>query len=172
MGKKAFYYETGIGRVGIAEKDGMITNVFFGRTVMPKEFETEETPLLKKAAQQLNEYLAGERTSFDLPLQTEGTPFERSCWEALQKIPYGETRSYGQQAAMLGSPKACRAVGRANGLNPISIFIPCHRVIGSDGSLTGFAGGLEMKKRLLNHEKTVAIKKGIIKDLFSTKENH
>lgn len=167
MNKKAFYYETFIGRIGIAEQDGAITNIFFGRTVMPKEYEVEETPLLQKAAAQLNEYLNGERTDFDLPFRTEGTAFECSCWEALQKIPYGETRTYGQQAVMLGNPKAVRAVGRANGQNPIAIFIPCHRVIGADGTLTGFAGGLDMKKWLLTHERAVATKKGILKDLFS-----
>lgn len=153
MTKKAFLYDTAMGKIGIAEKDGAITNVFFGRTVTPGEYLTEETPLLKEAANQLKEYLTGKRTAFDLPLHPEGTPFARSCWNALLTIPYGETRTYGEQAALTGNPKAARAVGRANGLNPISIFIPCHRIIGANGSLTGFAGGLEMKKRLLDLEK-------------------
>lgn len=153
MTKKAFIYKTIIGEIGIAEKNGAITNVFFGQTVMPEEYETEETPLLRKAASQLYEYLDGTRTGFDLPLQPEGTSFQRDCWNALLTIPYGQTRTYRQQAIQLGNPNACRAVGRANGLNPISIFIPCHRVIGADGSLTGFAGGLEIKKWLLELEK-------------------
>jgi len=156
MKKKAFFYETSIiGTVGIAEKDGAITNVFFGKTVVPKEYQQEETPLLKKAASQLDEYLSGKRTEFDLPLQPEGTVFEQSCWKALQTIPYGETRTYGQQAKLLDNPKASRAVGRANGQNPISIFIPCHRVIGANGSLTGFAGGIEVKKQLLELERSI-----------------
>jgi len=167
MTKKAFIYETAIGKIGIAEKDGAITNVFFGRTVTPNEYVIEETPLLKKAAHQLNEYLSGKRITFDLPLYPEGTPFERSCWDALLTIPYGKTLTYGEQAVQVGNSKASRAVGRANGLNPIAIFIPCHRVIGANGSLTGFAGGLEMKKRLLTLEKETSIRKGLTQDLFA-----
>lgn len=153
MIKKAFLYDSPIGKVGIAEKDGAITNVFFGQTVTPGECSLEETPLLQEAAQQLNEYLAGTRIVFELPLQPEGTPFQRRCWDVLLTIPYGQTRTYGEQATQIGNPKASRAVGRANGLNPIAIFIPCHRVIGANGSLTGFAGGIEIKKQLLMLEK-------------------
>jgi methylated-DNA-[protein]-cysteine S-methyltransferase len=101
---------------------------------------------------QLAEYFAGERREFDLELAPEGTPFERSVWEALRTIPFGETRSYGEIAAAIGHPGAARAVGRANGANPIPIVVPCHRVIGSNGSLTGFGGGLENKSRLLELE--------------------
>ena len=101
---------------------------------------------------QLAEYFAGERRDFDLRLAPEGTPFERSVWEELRKIPFGETRSYGEIAQAIGRPGAARAVGRANGANPIPIVVPCHRVIGSDGSLTGFGGGLEAKSRLLEIE--------------------
>jgi methylated-DNA-[protein]-cysteine S-methyltransferase len=101
---------------------------------------------------QLAEYFAGERRDFDLPLAPEGTPFERSVWDELRKIPFGETRSYGEIAQAIGRPGAARAVGRANGANPIPIVVPCHRVIGSDGSLTGFGGGLEAKSRLLEIE--------------------
>ncbi|MDF9831403.1 methylated-DNA--[protein]-cysteine S-methyltransferase [Parabacteroides sp. PF5-6] len=153
MIKKAFLYDSPIGKVGIAEKDGAITNVFFGQTVTPGECSLEETPLLQEAAQQLNEYLAGTRIVFELPLQPEGTPFQRRCWDVLLTIPYGQTRTYGEQATQIGNPKASRAVGRANGQNPIAIFIPCHRVIGANGSLTGFAGGIEIKKQLLMLEK-------------------
>ncbi|MFL6196376.1 MAG: methylated-DNA--[protein]-cysteine S-methyltransferase [Thermoanaerobaculia bacterium] len=101
---------------------------------------------------QLAEYFAGERQEFDLTLAPEGTPFERTVWEALRGIPFGQTRSYGEIAQAIGRPGAARAVGRANGANPIPIVVPCHRVIGSDGSLTGFGGGLEAKSRLLEIE--------------------
>ena len=101
---------------------------------------------------QLAEYFAGTRTQFDLPLAPEGTAFERAVWAELAKIPFGETRSYGEIARTLGRPDAARAVGRANGANPIPIVVPCHRVIGADGSLTGFGGGLDVKARLLELE--------------------
>lgn len=109
-------------------------------------------PLLKATATQLAEYFAGRRRVFDLPLRPEGTPFQLSAWEALRRIPYGETRSYGEQAAALGRASAARAVGAANARNPIVIVIPCHRVIGGDGSLTGFAAGLGRKQELLRLE--------------------
>jgi len=109
--------------------------------------------LTDKAAGQLEEYFAGKRREFDVPLDPQGTQFQRIVWNALLKIPYGETRSYKQIAQMVGNPKACRAVGMANNKNPIWIVIPCHRVIGADGSLTGYGGGLEMKQRLLELEK-------------------
>ncbi|MFC8828144.1 methylated-DNA--[protein]-cysteine S-methyltransferase [Streptomyces sp. NPDC057137] len=101
---------------------------------------------------QLDEYFAGERTEFDLPLLLHGTPFQRSVWEQLRTIPYGETRSYGQLADALGKSGASRAVGLANGKNPVGIIVPCHRVIGSTGSLTGYGGGLDRKQRLLVFE--------------------
>jgi methylated-DNA-[protein]-cysteine S-methyltransferase len=103
-------------------------------------------------SRQLEEYFAGERREFDLTLAPEGTPFERSVWDELRRIPFGETRSYGEIARAIGRPSASRAVGRANGANPIPIVVPCHRVIGADGSLTGFGGGLEAKSRLLEIE--------------------
>lgn len=147
--KKGYYYETLIGCVGIAEENGRITNVFFGRAVQPDVFEVAETRLLARAARQLAEYLGGARRAFDLPLHPEGTAFERSVWDALREIPYGETRTYGQIAGRLGKPTASRAVGRANGNNPVSIFIPCHRVVGAGGEGVGYAGGVELKLRLL-----------------------
>lgn len=110
------------------------------------------TVLLRACVRQLEAYLAGETRTFDLPLRLEGTVFRRKVWAALQQIPYGEVRTYAQLAAMLGQPNACRAVGGANHHNPICIIVPCHRVIGADGSLTGYAGGLEMKQWLLRHE--------------------
>ena len=105
-----------------------------------------------ETARQLDEYFAGRRRQFDLDLAPAGTPFQRSVWHALQEIPYGETRSYAEIAACIDRPRAVRAVGAANGQNPLPIVIPCHRVIGSNGDLTGFGGGLEMKRRLLQLE--------------------
>ena len=107
---------------------------------------------LDDAAAQLAEYFAGHRTSFDIELDLRGTPFQLAAWRALAAIPYGETRTYADQAAVLGRPAAVRAVGAANGRNPVSIILPCHRVIGSDGALRGFAGGLEAKAALLAFE--------------------
>ncbi|MBI1362443.1 MAG: methylated-DNA--[protein]-cysteine S-methyltransferase [Proteobacteria bacterium] len=110
-------------------------------------------PVLKQALAELKEYFAGKRTTFDVPVAFDhGTDFQRQCWEALKAIPYGKTYSYGEQAGRIGRPKAVRAVGGANGQNPISIIVPCHRVVGADGSLTGFGGGIERKAYLLNLE--------------------
>ncbi len=108
--------------------------------------------VLERTAAQLGEYFAGERTSFDIPLRAAGTPFEQRVWDELRAIPYGETTSYGEIAVRVGEPGAARAVGRANGRNPIPVIVPCHRVIGADGSLTGFGGGLECKRALLDLE--------------------
>jgi methylated-DNA-[protein]-cysteine S-methyltransferase len=107
---------------------------------------------LPAAARQLKEYFAGKRREFDLPLRMEGTEFQQCVWRELTKIPFGETRSYGQLAKRLNNPNGSRAVGLANGRNPIAIIVPCHRVIGADGSLTGFGGGLDRKEWLLTHE--------------------
>ena len=112
-----------------------------------------EAPLIGRASGQLREYFAGERSSFDLPLRPAGTPFEQRVWDELRRIPYGETTSYGEIAARIGEPAAARAVGRANGRNPIPVIVPCHRVIGADGSLTGFGGGLACKRALLDLER-------------------
>jgi methylated-DNA-[protein]-cysteine S-methyltransferase len=112
-----------------------------------------EVPPLAEAARQLGEYFAGARQEFDLSLHLDGTPFQRQVWSALTEIPFGETWSYAELARHIGNPKACRAVGLANGSNPISIIVPCHRVIGADGSLTGYGGGIERKRRLLAHER-------------------
>ena len=111
--------------------------------------------ILKQTAAQLDEYFAGTRRSFDIPLDLEGTPFQVAAWRALASIPFGGTTSYGQQAAALGIPAAARALGAANRANPVCIVLPCHRVIGADGSLTGFAGGLPTKQWLLDHEARV-----------------
>src|SRR5580704_4181962 len=113
----------------------------------------DKHPILLQTERQLSEYFAGKRRSFSLALDIRGTSFQKNVWEALLAIPFGETRSYGQLAKQLGNPKASRAVGAANGKNPVSIIVPCHRVIGSSGKLTGFAGGLETKAHLLDLEK-------------------
>jgi methylated-DNA-[protein]-cysteine S-methyltransferase len=108
-----------------------------------------QQPILIEAERQLSEYFAGERIGFDLPLQLNGTEFQKKVWQALSEIPFGRTKSYLDLARAVGLPKACRAVGAANGKNPLSIVVPCHRVVGADGSLTGFAGGLATKAALL-----------------------
>lgn len=108
--------------------------------------------VLALTATQLHEYFAGERTAFDVPLDPDGTGFQKLVWQALEQIPYGVTRSYGELAKAIGRPAASRAVGMANSRNPISIIVPCHRVIGANGSLTGYAGGMRVKQWLLEHE--------------------
>lgn len=114
------------------------------------------SPLLRLCSRQLEEYFAGVRREFDIPLHLEGTPFQLVCWKALLTIPYGETRTYAQQAAMVGKPRAARAVGGANHVNPVCLIVPCHRVIGAGGSLTGYGAGLDMKEWLLRHERAHA----------------
>lgn len=149
-----FYYETRLGTIGIAETNDKITHLFFGgEKFSEKEYERKETPVLAEAGRQLGEYFDGRRREFDLPLAPEGTEFMLRVWKALQDIPYGETRSYKEIAAMTGNSKACRAVGLANNRNPISIFIPCHRVIGANGDLVGYGGGLDKKTFLLDLER-------------------
>ena len=120
---------------------------------IPEDINMRETCLLKKANQQLQEYLTGKRKIFDLPLAPGGTEFQQKVWNSLQEITYGKTNSYKDIAKNIGNIKACRAVGMANNKNPILIFIPCHRVIGSNGKLVGYAGGLNVKEKLLEIEK-------------------
>ena len=123
------------------------------RTTVGSPVRPEQDPVLQAVTEQLTAYFDRELTEFDVPLAAAGTPFQQRVWEALRAIPYGETRSYGQLAAEIGSPAACRAVGAANGRNPVSIVVPCHRVVGSTGKLTGYAGGLTTKEQLLAHER-------------------
>lgn len=144
-----YFYDTPIGKLGIAEKSGKIFQVSFFDIV---EGELTETPLIKKAYEQLDEYFKGLRKNFDLPLLLEGSEFQVKVWKALMTIDYGKTATYGDIAKLIGSPKASRAVGGANNKNKIAIIIPCHRVIGSNGTLTGYAGGLGIKKYLLDLE--------------------
>lgn len=147
--KKAWSYETVLGAMTLAENgQGGLTDVTVRRE-LGGQVEWQRTPLLDEAARQMEEYLAGRRKAFDLPLAPVGTPFQQRVWAALRAIPYGETRTYQQIAQAAGSPKGFRAVGMANHANPLLIVVPCHRVIGKDGSLTGFGGGLPLKERLL-----------------------
>ena len=134
----------------IREEDGAIVAI----EVTQEPPRPPETPLLAEAVRQLEAYFAGTLTCFDLPLRMEGTTFRLRCWEALSTIPYGETISYGEQARRIGNPKAMRAVGGANHHNPVCIVVPCHRVIGADGSLTGYGGGVDVKRWLLEHERS------------------
>jgi methylated-DNA-[protein]-cysteine S-methyltransferase len=117
------------------------------------DVESGSSAVLDRAAIELDEYFAGDRVVFDVPLELDGTAFQVAAWQALARIPYGETRSYTEQASVIGRPTAVRAVGAANGRNPVSIILPCHRVVGSDGALRGFGGGLDVKEWLLAHER-------------------
>lgn len=141
--------DTPIGFLGLESSDGFLTLVEFG--VEGPELEPTD-PVLRKTADQLAEYFAGDRTEFDLPLRPNGTAFQRQVWTALREIPFAETWSYGELARHIGQPNAFRAVGAANGQNPLPIVIPCHRVVGSNGKLTGFGGGLPRKQYLLELE--------------------
>lgn len=144
-------FSSPLGQITIQETEGKISAVSFHR---PANGLQKETPLLKEAARQLEEYFAGTRRTFNLPLHIQGTPFQQKVWQALLTIPYGETRSYKQIAQQAGCPQGCRAVGMANNKNKIGIVIPCHRVIGSNGALIGYAGGLDIKQALLELEQT------------------
>ena len=148
--------DTPIGPLLIAGDDVGLRFLLFARgrdKAKPKPEWEADRGLLKEPVKQLNAYFAGKLRTFDVPLAPEGTPFQSQVWRALCDIPYGETTSYGELAKRIGNPKAVRAVGLANGSNPISIIIPCHRVIGSDGSLTGYGGGLPIKQALLSLER-------------------
>ena len=149
------HYQSFVGILEIKFDGRAITEVFILKN-KPAKMQTSVNPLIVEACAQFDEYFAGRRRKFDLPLSLEGgTPFQRTVWKQLQEIPYGRTISYSQLAQTVGNPKACRAVGSANGKNPISIIIPCHRVIAANGSLGGYASGLEIKKQLLDLEKTL-----------------
>lgn len=142
-----------LGPLELTATDGALTGLGFGGTA---DGTAPSTALLREAARQIDEYFAGLRRHFTLPLAAVGTPFQQEVWRALGEIPYGQTRSYAQIAAQVGRPRACRAVGMANHRNPIAIITPCHRVVGSDGALTGYAAGMETKRRLLALERAVA----------------
>lgn len=146
-------FPTVIGKMTVAEEDGFLVSLDFKEISAPSGGVCEITPLLKRAEEEITEYLGGSRTVFDLPLNPKGTPFMLSVWEKLKEIPYGKTASYSDIAEAIGKGKARRAVGLANNRNPLPIFIPCHRVIGKSGKLVGYGGGLPIKEFLLNLEK-------------------
>lgn len=146
-----FYYTfiSDIGEITVAADENYIKAVHFGKS----EYNNEKTPLITEAVNQLKEYFRGKRKTFSVPLKPEGTDFQKKVWKVLTEIPYGQTACYGEIAAKIGKSGGARAVGNANNKNPIAIMIPCHRVIGANGSLTGYAAGLEIKKQLLDLEK-------------------
>ena len=151
--KSIFFYETDIGRIGIAEDGNAITDLYLKSESVPQDITIKETAFLKEAGRQLEDYFRGRRRTFELPLAPCGTEFQKKVWKALTEIPYGETWSYKRVAEHINNPKASRAVGMANNKNPIALFIPCHRVIGANGKLVGYAGGLKTKEYLLKLEK-------------------
>ena len=143
-----YLFDTPLGAMALASNGQTLTQLYLPNQPTPR-IASHATPLLSQGREELLEYLAGTRREFDLPLAPEGTPFQLKVWSALRDIPWGETRTYRDVAQAVGCPKGFRAVGMANHRNPLPIFIPCHRVVGADGSLTGYAGGLELKKALL-----------------------
>ena len=152
-----------VGVLRLVARDGKLAAILWendrpGRVRLPALTASPDEPVLCETERQLGEYFAGKRRTFSIPLDFDGTDFQRRVRQALLEIPYGETRSYGQIAASLGDPKSVRAVGAANGRNPVSIIAPCHRVIGADGDLTGFAGGLDRKLILLRLEGREAVR--------------
>ena len=150
---RVMYSETPVGQVGLVENGSSLTHLFFGSA--PEGLVEAETPLLVKASEQLREYFAGSRKNFDLPLAPFGTEFQRLVWGAVRDIPYGGTLTYGEVAEAIGHVRSFRAVGQASHRNPLAIIIPCHRVVGRGGELTGYGGGLEVKEYLLRLEQDV-----------------
>ena len=148
--KKGFYYQTPVGRLAIVEEDDFLIRCSFFS--LPEDAVKEETPLIRKTFKQLQEYFSGKRKTFDLPLKFYGSDFQKQVWQELLKIPYGKTVTYGEIAQKIKGKNYSRAVGMANNRNPIAIIVPCHRVIGANNSLTGYAGGLDVKKILLKTE--------------------
>lgn len=149
------YVDSPIGRLLLVGRDGVLTGLYVAdheKCRQPAADWVEDASVFTDVIAQLREYFAGERTDFDLEVELEGTPFQTAVWAALREIPYGETWSYGELARHIGRPTGSRAVGMANGRNPVSIVVPCHRVIGSDGSMTGYGWGTDRKTWLLAHE--------------------
>ena len=154
-------HETPVGYLTLVASDAGLRAILWPRLsptragIQPRPHRDPNHPVLQRTAAQLDQYFAGTRTAFDIPLDLQGTRFQLAAWRSLAEIPFGTTTSYGRQAAALGIPTAARALGAANGANPVCIVLPCHRVIGADGSLTGFGGGLPVKQWLLDHEARV-----------------
>ncbi len=148
MSQRAFRVDSTVTPLAVSVEDGAVTRIDFGSRTQRRP----ETQLEKRVGEELKQYFAGKRRTFTFPLEPEGTAFEKRVWKALEKIPYGETRTYGDVARSIGNPTAARAVGAANGRNPIPIVVPCHRVVAAGGKLGGFGGGLPLKKKLLSLE--------------------
>lgn len=159
--KAIVFFDGLIGRYALEENEGQLTRMWVGDriTLAPADVDIRETPLLKEAKAQLDAYFAGRLKAFELPLAPAGTEFQMKVWNVLCTIPYGETITYGQLAGRLGNANASRAVGMANSRNPLPVFIPCHRVVGTGGKLTGYTGGLDIKVKLLQLEQRVKSKK-------------
>ncbi len=153
--------ETPVGTLTLVAGDRGLRSVLFPGEPPPEGAAAGPHPLLAAAERQLREYFTGRRTAFDLPIELVGTGFQQQAWLALPSIPYGTTISYGEQSRRLGRPNAARAVGAANGRNPLSIVLPCHRVVGADGALTGYGGGLDAKRALLDHEARVLAERAL-----------
>ncbi len=149
MDKISYIYDTEIGKIEITEESEIIIGINFN---VDTNIKKQETKLIRNTYLQIKEYLEGKREEFDIPIKLNGTEFQKKVWRELLEIPYGETRSYKQIAEKIGNPKACRAVGMANHNNPIAIIVPCHRVIGTNNKLVGYAGGVDIKQKLLNLE--------------------
>lgn len=152
---KMMTIESPLGTLRLVERDDELAGVYLPVQDAPVVIE-QRTPMLERVATQLTEYFAGERRQFDLPVAPRGSGFQERVWRALVAIPFAETRSYGELARSIGRPSASRAVGSANSKNPISIIVPCHRVIAANGELTGYAGGMAAKRWLLDHERRLA----------------
>lgn len=159
--KAIVFFDGLLGRYALEENEGQLTRMWVGDriTLAPADVDIRETPLLKEAKAQLDAYFAGRLKAFELPLAPAGTEFQMKVWNVLCTIPYGETITYGQLAGRLGNANASRAVGMANSRNPLPVFIPCHRVVGTGGKLTGYTGGLDIKVKLLQLEQRVKSKK-------------
>ena len=150
--KSYCYFSSPLGPLTVVEENSAITQLHIGEALSLPDAKRWQTPLLENACQQLEEYFSHKRKVFELPLAPAGTEFQKKAWSGLLTIPYGQTRTYKQMAIAIGCPKGFRAVGLANNKNPIAILIPCHRVIGSNGKLVGYAGGVHLKKFLLELE--------------------
>ena len=153
--KRHWYYDSPVGKLGVVEEDEKLIELFFDNGVEVKDSVLEEGGIIKETGKQLEEYFSKKRKKFDIPMSLKGTAFQKSCWDELCKIEYGSTCCYQDIAIAIGNPKAVRAVGMSNNRNPIVIVVPCHRVVGKNGSLVGFGGGLPTKSFLLELEQKV-----------------
>ena len=157
---KYTHVDTPIGKLTVVAGGTGIRRILWDGEAPPEDAVEGHSDLLDAAVTQIREYFTGNRTTFDLPLDLGGTPFQEKVWRELGSIPFGTTISYGEQARRIGRPQAARAVGAANGRNPVPVVLPCHRVIGSGGALTGFGGGLDTKRTLLRHEEEIVAGRG------------